>query len=334
MLQSVQHFFTEFFNRSPKNIDNCGRRKKYYNGLKGMRRKERGRSLKRRSDSVLHRELYPSLSSENKHFKTVSDPKPSRQLKTRRNRIEKTYNNYPKVKTVKDSLLRSLLSRLGTLFSNNEYSMERMQKTCNNISAIVQPNPLKSGEEQEILVRRITASKAFQKKLKDIQYDKQMLTQLKSRVPDKNISYRSQLSSNNITEDKIRLLSIKNRELETELNKTKDLLQLTKKDLKFAKDKNDLLQSLLRDEKTDEKFLQYKAHVLNSSTGNPGRNDGYLASSPSSQENRDNDFGTPNYYNRYPKIPSTEVLKKNHGRHDHHNNSLSPIRIDFTKYSS
>ncbi|CCE64822.1 hypothetical protein TPHA_0I03210 [Tetrapisispora phaffii CBS 4417] len=152
----------------------------------------------------------------------------------------------------------------------------------------------------------------------------------------------------NIVDDQVFLLQKKVDSLESKLNIVEKELYLSKKKLKFAKEKNSLLESLLDDANIDSEYVKSRRDIKNLQKENlipeadlppsPRRTVNPLfTSSPmrkvsGSTKKNEEEVGKPTtseFYNKYPKIPETEKLKQ-----DIRERSLSPINIDYSKYSS
>lgn len=237
--------------------------------------------------------------------------------------------------------IKSMWKSLKTIFSNEEQDLNLMQRACGNINVMVPQNKRLSGpEERRRLKERIARSEAFKRKVLQVKYDDRMLEGIRR---GRSRQREDGLAVHNLTADQVTLLRKKVDDLEARLKNTMEDLQITQKKLKFANEKNALLESLLDDANIDSDYVKSRRDIKNIQKDNlkpdselppsPRRTVNPLFTSspmrnPSSNLPKDEPASTAEFYNKYPKIPETEVLAK--GQRDH---SLSPIRIDYSKYS-
>ncbi|EDO18369.1 hypothetical protein Kpol_1013p41 [Vanderwaltozyma polyspora DSM 70294] len=247
--------------------------------------------------------------------------------------------------------LRTLVNSIKSVFSNDTQELNMMQRASENLNVLVPVSPALSEREERMLIQdRIIRSEVFRKKLMEKRHDDVLLEQLK-RGRSKTVDTPGYVSSSNlnITNDQVTLLQKKIDDMEEKITSLTKELQISKKKLKFAKEKNLLLQSLLDDANIDSEYVKSRRDIKNLQKENlipetdlppsPKRTVNPLFTSspmrkPTIEANEDDDMNTGDigpdeFYSKYPKIPETETLTQ-HGKEK----SLSPIRIDYSKYSS
>lgn len=237
-----------------------------------------------------------------------------------------------------------LLRSLKNVFSTEEQDLDLMQRACGNTNAML-PAAARRGarsgpEERRRLRDRIVRSDAFKRKLLEIKYDDHMLEQLRR---GRSRSRGTAAPTEQLEDDRVVLLQKQLQEMRSRLQGTEKELQITKKKLKFAQEKNTLLESLLDDANIDNEYVKSRRDIKNLQRENlkpdselppsPRRSVNPLfTSSPvrktSSAPNQEQE-ASQNFYSKYPKIPETELLVQGRSR-----SSLSPIRIDYSKYST
>lgn len=233
--------------------------------------------------------------------------------------------------------LKAVWRSLRAFFSNEDQDLGLMQKACTNLDAMVSPSKRLSGaEERRQLKERIARSEAFKRKVLQVKYDNEMMKEI--RV-GRSRQRTDEAAARNVTDDQVTLLQKKILRLENELKNSREDLRITQKRLKFANEKNTLLESLLDDANIDREYVKSRRDIKNIQRDNlvpeselppsPRRAVNPLyTSSPMRNGSKDESAAATEFYSKYPKIPETEVLAKNQK-----NNSLSPIRIDYSKYS-
>ncbi|QLQ78630.1 hypothetical protein HG537_0A08780 [Torulaspora globosa] len=233
--------------------------------------------------------------------------------------------------------LKAVWRSLKAFFSREDQDLGLMQRACTNLDAMVSPSKRLSGaEERRQLKERIARSEAFKRKVLQVKYDNEMLKEI--RV-GRSRQRTDETVAHTLTDDQVTLLQKKITHLEKELKNSREDLRITQKRLKFANEKNALLESLLDDANIDREYVKSRRDIKNIQRDNlipetelppsPRRAVNPLyTSSPMRNGSKDESAATTDFYNKYPKIPETEVLAKNQK-----NDSLSPIRIDYSKYS-
>ncbi|QLL33720.1 hypothetical protein HG536_0F00440 [Torulaspora globosa] len=233
--------------------------------------------------------------------------------------------------------LKAVWKSLKTFFSSEDQDLGLMQKACTNLDSMVSPSKRLSGaEERRQLKERIARSEAFKRKVLQVKYDSEMLKEL--RV-GRSRQRADETAAHNLSDDQVTLLQKKIAHLESELKNSREDLRITQKRLKFANEKNALLESLLDDANIDREYVKSRRDIKNIQRDNlipeselppsPRRAVNPLyTSSPMRNGSKDESAAATDFYSKYPKIPETEALAKNQK-----NDSLSPIRIDYSKYS-
>lgn len=240
--------------------------------------------------------------------------------------------------------MRKLLHSLKNVFSTEEQDLDLMQRACGNTNAMLpasaRKGPRSGPEERRKLRDRIVRSDAFKRKLLEIKYDDHMLEQLRR---GRSKSRGASAVTEPLEEDRVLLLQKQLQEMRAKLQGTEKELQITQKKLKFAQEKNTLLESLLDDANIDSEYVKSRRDIKNLQRENlkpdaelppsPRRSVNPLFTSspvrnPSSAVHHEQE-ASKNFYSKYPKIPETESLVQGRSR-----TSLSPIRIDYSKYSA
>lgn len=266
----------------------------------------------------------------------------SRMLK--RERTLRVNDRVRKTPSMKTGRISSIWKSLKTVFSNEDQDLNLMQRACGNVNVMIPQSKRLSGpDERRRMKERFSRSEAFKRKLLEIKYDDKLLDQLRrgrSHLRKENVAFPV---GQNIADDQVVLLQRKIVDLETRLKNTFKDLQITHKKLKFAQEKNTLLESLLDDANIDSEYVKSRRDIKNIQKENlkpetelppsPRRTVNPLFTSspmrkPSADHHGEEMGTTDTYYNKYPKIPETEILVKGQRTH-----SLSPIRIDYSKYS-
>lgn len=256
--------------------------------------------------------------------------------------------------------LARVMKSIKNVFSTEDQDLDLMQRACGNTNAML-PSAARRGthhEERKRLRDRIVKSDAFKRKLLEIKYDDRMLEEIRrgrsvsrSGSGNRRIIGEESQDSQPLQDDKMVLLQKRLQELESKVQDMDKDLQISQKRLKFAQEKNALLESLLDDANIDGEYVKSRRDIKNLQrenlkpeselppsprrTVNPLFTSSPMRSKPSSsvQDNDNNEQNahgpTQDFYSKYPKIPETELLVQERNR-----NSLSPIRIDYSKYST
>lgn len=326
MLEPLKRYLDDFLSSDP--------RKREYGDLEDVRRGKQERSPQRERSRV---RLGPrSKARPNANFAgNVSRRMPKRDRMNRSNGLIK------KKPPTRDSAggIKSMWRSLKTIFSSEEQDLDLMQRACNDVTAMIPAKRGPSGpEERRQLRERIARSEAFKRKVLQVKYDDQMLTELRR---GRSRQRPDDPRGSSLTDDQVTLLQKQISHLQTRLKDALEDLQITQKRLKFAKEKNALLESLLDDSNIDREYVKSRRDIKNIQRDNlipdtelppsPRRtvNPLFTSSPMRNIATRDEPAATASdFYNKYPRIPETEALAKNQ-----RSDSLSPIRIDYSKYS-
>lgn len=323
MLESVKRYVGDVLSHDP--------RKRDYGDLQEVRGRRQGQSPMRQRN----RAKLGGKSKIKTHANLAGNG--SRRMLRKERMIR---SNQLKNTATRDSAggLKAIWRSLKTFFSSEDQDLDLMQKACSNLDGMVTPSKRVSGaEERRLLRERIARSEAFKRKVLQVKYDNEMLKELRVGRPRQRPGEAS--SAPNLTDDQVTLLQKRISHLEEKVKNSQEDLRITQKRLKFANEKNALLESLLDDANIDREYVKSRRDIKNIQRDNlipeselppsPRRAVNPLfTSSPMRTGSKEEPAATTDYYNKYPKIPETETLAKNH-----RNDSLSPIRIDYSKYS-
>lgn len=261
--------------------------------------------------------------------------------------------------TTANGIFSRIMKSVKSVFSNDDQNLDLMQRASENLEFVTSLNDrISAQEERKLIKERIIKSEIFKKKLLEKRHDDVLLDQMKRgrsskskpRSVDDNMN---KIGNANIVTDQVLLLQRKINDIETKHRDVIKELQITKKKLKFAKEKNTLLESLLDDANIDSEYVKSRRDIRNLQkenlipeselppsprrtvnplfTSSPIRRVNIGEKNPDIRYQPDNAPGTitAEYYNKYPRIPETELLVQ-----ESKDKSLSPIRIDYSKYSS
>lgn len=329
VLESVKRYLGDLLSNDP--------RKKEYGDLEDIRRGRKERSPLRERSRV-------RLGPRNKTWAGANFAGNGSRRMLRKERMARSVktNGIAKKRPPTHSSssgLKSLWNSIRTVFTNEDQNLDLLQLACSNVTSIVPSRKTISGpEERRQLKERIARSEAFKRKVNQLKYDDDMLQELRrgrsrQRTEDPYIP--------SLTDDQVTLLQKKITQLEKRLKDALEDLQITQKRLKFAKEKNTLLESLLDDANIDREYVESRRDIKNIQRDNlkpdtelppsPRRtvNPLFTSSPMRNVASREEPASSAtDFYNKYPKIPETEALANNQ-----RNDSLSPIRIDYSKYS-
>lgn len=360
MLESVQHLIGDFFGR-PVGTAHDGRKREHgdLRRIKARATMPRYCSDSNKAGERNSRRSYTLHSTEGNSEYTRREDRPMdhkyKVVKPVRKLTRSHVSEHTKApKSKRRFTLSGLYEALKSVFTNDDQTLNLMQRTCGNADELVSRSRLSKEHEERYLRNRISSSRAFKKKLSEINYDRTMLEKLREsgkRLPldssNMTMHRKWQPSSESIEDDRIRLLELRCSHKDEQLKTIKKELEITKRKLEFAKEKNTILKAILNDANVDSDYVKSRRDIKNLQTDNlkpqeelppsPVRTVNPLfTSSPvrktQSQEDTISekaDGKQDTYYNKYPKIPETENLARKEN-----NESMSPIRVDYTKYSS
>lgn len=343
MLESVRGFIGEILGYEASDP-----RKKEYGSLDEVRQAGNGGHARSDRNRLRRRRVIASNDDLANNTKYVR-PQNKNRVSKRRNYSAKNGR----------STFGKLMSSIKKVFSTEDQDLNLMQQACGNANAMLpaaaRRSSQKGPEGRRKLRDRIIRSEAFKRKLLEIKYDDRMLEQVRR---GRSMSAGRRITNSDdglqdfqpLQEDKVVLLQRKLQELDSKVQDMDKELQITNKKLKFAQEKNTLLESLLDDANVDSEYVKSRRDIKNLQKENlkpetelppsPRRSINPLFTSspmrkPASVQNQEHDIqeqpqeSTQNFYSKYPKIPETELLVQGRDRA-----SLSPIRIDYSKYSS
>ncbi|SCU83610.1 LADA_0C12486g1_1 [Lachancea dasiensis] len=248
------------------------------------------------------------------------------------------------------------------VFSTRDQDLQQMKTAYADFK--LQDLAEKTSRTRAQVQRRIATSAALKRKVLEKKYDEKLLHELRrGRSPERKVGLRTKRSRNMET-DKFVILQHKFDSLASKVTSLENELQLARKKLMFAREKNALLESLLNDANIDDEYVKSRRRISNLQRADLKPEPGALppspkralsplyTSSPARLPNfkfdvpgidavhdvdKDARFGDPGlgegdplsgFYEKYPKIPGTELLKKDP------ETSLSPIRLDLSRYSN
>lgn len=329
MLESMKRYLGDVLRNDP--------RKREYGDLEDVRR-ERQETQER---SLIRDRSRARVGPRSKNRPTANFAGNGSRRMLRKERMARSNGIVKKKPPVRDNSgrLKSIWRSLRTVFSSEDQDLDLMQRACSNVTSMIpSKNKISGPEERRQLKERIARSEAFKRKVLQVKYDDKMLQELRRG--------RSRQRSEdpvgpNLIDDQVTLLQKKITHLETRLKDALEDLQITQKRLKFAKEKNTLLESLLDDANIDREYVKSRRDIKNIQRDNL-KPDTELPPSPRRTVNplftsspmrniatrEEPASSTTDFYNKYPKIPETETLANNQ-----RSDSLSPIRIDYSKYS-
>lgn len=267
--------------------------------------------------------------------------------KVNKPRHDVKHQNYMISKSArKNNKTSRILNAIKSVFSNEDQTLMSMATV--DLNSIVS-NDKKGTNEDEYIKRKILRSNAFKKKVTELDYNKKLIGEL--RKSKQNIG-STNILEDDLNEDRYKLLYRKYQSMKDKLSKTEEELNSIKETLRYSQEMNALLQEALDNANIDDTYLKSRRDIKNLQKENvlperelspsPRRTVNPLfTSSPvrkpnlnqkNSKNNEINDSPTKdisNFYNKYPRLPETELLAQ-----DKVEPSLSPVRIDYSRYSS
>ncbi|SCV05126.1 LANO_0H00606g1_1 [Lachancea nothofagi CBS 11611] len=255
-------------------------------------------------------------------------------------RKQATRRNPKSLRSVKPSSLpasASVWNRVKSVFSPKDQDLQQMRNAYADFK--LQDHTEKTRTRAEVQ-RRIATSTALKRKMQEKHYDDKLLEELRrGRNPEAKPVTKFPRPRNFET-DQVIILQHKVDSLVNKITSLEQDLQLTRKKLMFAREKNSLLESLLDDANVDSDYVKSRRRITNLQKENlkpdfnalplsPKRDVSPLfTSSPIRLPNVAEEDPLSDYYEKYPRIPDAELLKKDP------ESSLSPIRLDLSKYSN
>lgn len=259
----------------------------------------------------------------------------------------------PKTKAVEQR--HSTWSKLKSLFDTDKRDITEMKHAYVDYKL-----PATEQSSTQFEINKLLANERFKKKLMEKRYEENMLDELRRGRPRISTARRANMDARRAINhaDEVILLRTKIEKLERRLSNALEELAITKKKLEFAKEKNSLLEELFDDGNMETEYVKSRRNIMNLQNSDRKPELKQLPRSPSPVLHVDPMFtsspirGTlaePNsdafkndaFYEKYPKIPETERLgsyysPENFSRNNRdpkNENSLSPVRVDYSKYS-
>ncbi|SCU91151.1 LAMI_0E04918g1_1 [Lachancea mirantina] len=235
------------------------------------------------------------------------------------------------------------LDRIKSVFSSEEDDLKAMEKAYAGYTVTTGvPQTLHTRSQ---IQRRIANSAALKRRLLEKQYDDRMLDELR-RVPRKALGPKRLPHASEM--DQVILLETQLADVTQRLATTKDELRVMHKKLKFATEKNSLLESLIDDTNIDDDYLKSRRRITNLQRNDlkpapdtllpsPVHHVAPLVTSSPSKYRIPADILQDtelDFYAKYPTIPKAENFKNDPNDLSDHSDSLSPIRVDYSKYNS
>lgn len=239
----------------------------------------------------------------------------------------------------------SWLEKIQSIFSTEQQDLHNMKNTLTNYR-LPHTNQYQTKGRRGLNSQRLFRSETFKKRMMEKMYDDRMLEQLRESGCANRRHPSHRISLSNSESDQVVLLQNRLRKLEQRLSETQKELELVTKKLSFSNEKTKLLESLLDEASVDDEYVKSRRRIEN--LRSTDKNQPHLRSlSPSPQRSRpmnplytsspirDNniegsqkhDKELNEFYLKYPTLPETEQLGQD-------KESLSPVRINYSKYSS
>ncbi|SCW04604.1 LAFE_0H17216g1_1 [Lachancea fermentati] len=263
--------------------------------------------------------------------------------RSRRYRVQKPGSMKPTTTTRATAVSRkrqspSIWEKVKGVFSTEDQELLGMKRAYSDFQLSTHPSPMQTRSQ---IQRRIAKSAVLRRKLSEKQYDDKQLEEL--RRGRKLVRSPKRIGEPRTFEtDQLLLLQHKLETMTHRLSIVEKDLKITKKRLKFSQEKNALLESLLDDANIDNEYVRSRRQIRNIQKENLKPIEGEIPPSPqhamsplfTSSPMRFNNQSDvrldeqDKFYHKYPKIPEAELLPNNP------DDSLSPIRVDYSKYSS
>lgn len=319
MLKSVQGLWRDFFG-----IRDDGR-KREYGSLDEVRRRSALRNKRR--------QMRPTGKSILKRPRKVQD-----------RRAEENFHSNRK-RTPKRRLTR-LFQTIREVFSNDNENMNKMQNVCGDMTRILkkrsQGRP--SYMDTNTAKTRILRSDAFKRKITELKYNKQRISELRNDISDaptgKDGNQSLYLDREILLQRQIKKRDEKIKSLESKMKSLQDALN-------YSNEKYRILEDLLDSSNIDPSYTKSRRTMSNLARENdeikPVKID--LSPSPIRRTNSLFTSSPMKTYNRDGKIPEMQPLQENispacptppHRSRDTEkaDETLSPISVDFSSYLS
>ncbi|CAI4035349.1 hypothetical protein SMKI_12G5020 [Saccharomyces mikatae IFO 1815] len=319
MLKSVQGLWKDFFG-----VRNDGR-KREYGSLDEVRR----RSTLRNRRKLLRVTGKSAL----KRPRKVPDRRPQEQLsrgtgKTFRRRLKRIFQ------TIRD------------VFSNDNENMNKMQSICGDMTIILKKPCQKrpSYMDANMAKSRILRSDAFKRKISELKYNKQRISELRNGSSDVLIGKDG---SKSLYLDREILLQRQIKKRDEKIKSLESKLQSLQEALNYSNEKYRILEDLLDSSNIDPSYTKTRRTMSNLARKNeeitPLKID--LSPSPIRRTNSLFTSSPMKIYNRNAKIPEIPPLEEHvsstcptppHRSRETEkaDETLSPISVDFSSYLS
>ncbi|CCF55743.1 hypothetical protein KAFR_0A03080 [Kazachstania africana CBS 2517] len=307
MMKSIQAFVNDFFHNA-ENED------------------ERGRQARR--SSVVHNDMGMRIRKKSNKIRNAHKLRP-KEHGNRIGKISGASRNVALSKRYTNKSQRSFstfFKFIKSMFSNDEQNLRRLKNECSNIY-VNSPNlESKTNEEYRKIKNRIESSDAFKRKLNELKYDRTQIEKIR-KTTRLNKHARSP-RKNGVLDDRLKLLNKEVQDLKRRLHDKSVELELVDARLDTALKDNKWLRSRIADmELTEEKGSNISQHKM------PHISTSFKDSLQ---------YSSPTKFKRYDSniLESDEIkdILKQYGDDKDYNSdddtgSLSPIRIDYSKYS-
>lgn len=254
--------------------------------------------------------------------------------------------------------VRSTWEKVKSLFETDKRDLKQMKQAYVDYKL-----PSTEANATQEAINNVIANERFKKKLLERRYEKHMLDELRrgrrmhkrGRSSGRGVADDVPLYERTINHvDEVILLRKKIDELEQRLSDTIEELVITKKKLEFSQEKNALLEELFDDGNMETEYVKSRRHMANLQNSSRKPELKQLPRSPSPVLHVNPMFTSSpirattttategqqdNFYEKYPRIPETENLANYRSPtpangNDHNDTSLSPVRVDYSKYSN
>lgn len=325
-------------------VTTSDRRKKEHGSLADIKR----RSMNKRKRALGHNKSITNTDQRNAEYLNKLKMRNSRRGKVGKPPLRGGYMNSVDIKPdTKESRARMVLNAVKSIFSNEDQTLMNMAST--DINKLLRNQGY--DKNQENLKDSILRSNAFKKKVTELEYNKRMLRDLRRSGVSGNYNI---IRDDDLEEDRYLLLQKKCQKIKKRLHEVEQELKSVQDSLRYSQEMNALLQETLDKANIDDAYLKSRRQIKNLQKENvlPERElspsprrpiDPLFTSSPVRKSRNGEENGskpktdykhspikeTSNFYDKYPKLPETEQLAQDKGNH-----SLSPIRIDYSRYSS
>lgn len=319
MLKSVQGLWKDFFG-----IRDDGR-KREYGSLDEVRKRSALRSRRK--------QMRPTGKSVLKRPRKVTDRKTEEKIRSNRRKTPKRR-------------LTKIFQTIRDVFSNDNENMSKMQNVCGDMTRILkkrsQGRP--SYMDTDTAKSRILRSGAFKRKISELKYNKQRISELRSGSSDGS-SGKDRNQSLYLDREILLQRQIKKRDEKIKALESK--LQSLQEALNYSNEKYRILEDLLDSSNIDPSYTKSRRTMSNLARENDEikplkidlspspirRTNSLFTSSPMKTYNRDGNIPEmqPLQENISPACPTPPYRSRETEKEDE---TLSPISVDFSSYLS